>query len=134
MIDGMGYRWIDKVRVGFVGMPNFEGNATMTGNVGNGYAKITPIAIGDYNLVKFNYYDMNYSDYAYVLNNSDYSITFDENYADVIVKYKNGSPYDNYSYDSVSKRLDIYDVTDDIEISVIKAFSYENYSYSSDPG
>jgi hypothetical protein len=41
MIDGAGYEWKDGVKAGTVGtMPNPDGD-TMTGNSGNGYARIT---------------------------------------------------------------------------------------------
>ena len=40
MIDGAGYKWTtDKTTS--VGMPTHDGTSTMTGNIGNGYAKIT---------------------------------------------------------------------------------------------
>ena len=130
MIDGNGYKWTDKVGTSVVGMPTFDGNSTMTGNIGNGYAKITPIAVGNYNLMKFKYLNSDYSSFSYVKDNSDYSITFNQSYADVSIKYRDGRTFNNYSYDKVNKKLEIIGVDDDIEISVIRAFDYENYSYS----
>ena len=44
------------------------------------------------------------------------------NYGSISVKNKEGSIYNNYSYDSVNKRLTISDVTDDIEIKFIEKF------------
>ena len=130
MIDGKGYKWTDTAGTSVVGMPTFDGNGTMTGNTGNGYAKITPVAAGNYNLMKFKYYNNDYSYMSYVLDNSDYSVTFNEDYADVIIKYKDGSDFTNYSYDRINKKLDIFSVDNDIEISVVRSFDYENYSYS----
>ena len=40
MIDGEGYKWTDK-KEGYVGMPSHSDNSTITGNSGNGYARIT---------------------------------------------------------------------------------------------
>lgn len=41
MIDGQGYKWTTERGIEVVGMPTYDGNGTMTGNSGNGYAKIT---------------------------------------------------------------------------------------------
>lgn len=41
MIDGNGYEWTDVKGSSVIGMPNFAGNGTMTGNNSTGYAKIT---------------------------------------------------------------------------------------------
>lgn len=41
MIDGRGYKWTTEKGTEVVGMPNHNNTATMTGNSGNGYAKIT---------------------------------------------------------------------------------------------
>ena len=41
MIDGKGYEWTTEVGTEEVGMPTHDGTGTMTGNAGNGYAKIT---------------------------------------------------------------------------------------------
>ena len=43
MIDGAGYKWTDhKLEdLGVVGMPTHDGTSTMTGNEGDGFAKIT---------------------------------------------------------------------------------------------
>ena len=51
MIDGLGYEWTTERAVSSSGMPTHDGTSTMTGNTGNGYAKITflgnvPIEIG----------------------------------------------------------------------------------------
>lgn len=40
MIDGEGYKWTDK-KEGYVGMPSHSDNSIITGNSGNGYARIT---------------------------------------------------------------------------------------------
>jgi len=40
MIDGNGYKWTT-AKGSYTGMPNFAGTATIAGNTGNGYAKIT---------------------------------------------------------------------------------------------
>ncbi len=40
MIDGEGYKWTDK-KEGYVGMPSYNDNSMITGNSGNGYARIT---------------------------------------------------------------------------------------------
>ena len=120
MIDGRGYKWTDTVGTSVVGMPTFDGNSTMIGNSGNGYAKITPVAAGNYNLMKFKYYNNDYSYMSYVLDNSDYSVTFNEDYADVIIKYKDESDFTNYSYDRINKKLDVFSVDNDIEISVVR--------------
>ena len=40
MIDGDGYKW-SNVKGSYTGMPTHDGKSTMTGNSGNGYAKIT---------------------------------------------------------------------------------------------
>lgn len=130
MIDGKGYKWTDTAGTSIVGMPSGDGSTIVNGNTGNGYAKITPVAAGNYNLMKFKYYNNDYSYMSYVLDNSDYSVTFNESYADVIVKYKDGSDFTNYSYDRINKKLDIFSVDNDIEISVVRSFDYENYSYS----
>ena len=42
MIDGKGYNWTTE-KGNYVGMPTHDGTFTMTGNIGNGYAKITYI-------------------------------------------------------------------------------------------
>jgi hypothetical protein len=44
MIDGQGYNWTT-AKGSYVGMPNHAGTGTMTGNYGNGYAKITLVSI-----------------------------------------------------------------------------------------
>ena len=46
MIDGEGYKWTDhKLEdLGVVGMPTHDGTSTMTGNEGDGFAKITLIS------------------------------------------------------------------------------------------
>lgn len=41
MIDGQGYKWTTERGSEVVGMPTHDGIGTMTGNSGNGYAKIT---------------------------------------------------------------------------------------------
>ena len=41
MIDGMGYSWTTVKGDTVVGMPNKNGMGTVTGNTGNGFAKIT---------------------------------------------------------------------------------------------
>ena len=43
MIDGAGYNWTTE-KGDYVGMPTHDGTGIMTGNKGNGYAKITYIA------------------------------------------------------------------------------------------
>ena len=45
MIDGAGYQWTDHKldNLGVVGMPTHDGTGTMTGNEGDGFAKITLI-------------------------------------------------------------------------------------------
>ena len=43
MIDGNGYKWTNVVGNAIEGMPTHDGTGTMTGNIGNGYAKITYI-------------------------------------------------------------------------------------------
>ena len=40
MIDGEGFIWTNEKGV-YTGMPTHDGASTMTGNTGNGYAKIT---------------------------------------------------------------------------------------------
>lgn len=40
MIDGQGYTWTTQ-KGAYTGMPNYAGTGTMTGNTGNGHAKIT---------------------------------------------------------------------------------------------
>ena len=40
MVDGAGYKWTN-VKGTYTGMPTYDGKSTMTGNTGNGYAKIT---------------------------------------------------------------------------------------------
>ena len=40
MVDGAGYKWTN-VKGSYTGMPTHDGTSTMTGNTGNGYAKIT---------------------------------------------------------------------------------------------
>lgn len=47
MIDGAGYKWTN-VKGAYTGMPTHDGTGTMTGNSGNGYAKIT--YLGEKNL------------------------------------------------------------------------------------
>ncbi len=44
MIDGNGYSW-SNIKGERIGMPTHDGTTTMTGNLGNGYAKITLISI-----------------------------------------------------------------------------------------
>ena len=46
MIDGEGYRWTDK-KEEYVGMPSHLDNSIITGNTGNGYARITLISIDE---------------------------------------------------------------------------------------
>lgn len=41
MIDGEGYEWATSKAFSSTGMPTHDGKSTMTGNEGNGYAKIT---------------------------------------------------------------------------------------------
>ena len=41
MIDGKGYEWTTEVGTEVVGMPTHDGTSTMTGNDGDGFAKIT---------------------------------------------------------------------------------------------
>ena len=43
MIDGNGYSWTTEEGSEVVGMPTHDGTSTMTGNTGNGFAKITYI-------------------------------------------------------------------------------------------
>ena len=45
IIDGRGYSWTDKAGSTVVGMPTIDGNSTMTGNTGSGYAKITLLSL-----------------------------------------------------------------------------------------
>ena len=40
MVDGQGYNWTTS-KGEYTGMPSYDGTTTMTGNAGNGYAKIT---------------------------------------------------------------------------------------------
>ena len=44
MIDGAGYKWTN-IKGEYTGMPTHDGKSTMTGNSGNGYAKITLVSI-----------------------------------------------------------------------------------------
>ena len=44
MIDGAGYNWTTTKNT-YTGMPSYDGTTTITGNTGNGYAKITLIEI-----------------------------------------------------------------------------------------
>ena len=46
MIDGEGYKWTDK-KEEYVGMPSHSDNSIITGNTGNGYARITLISIDE---------------------------------------------------------------------------------------
>ena len=46
MIDGEVYRWTDK-KEEYVGMPSYLDNSIITGNTGNGYARITLISIDE---------------------------------------------------------------------------------------
>ncbi|MBQ8132213.1 MAG: InlB B-repeat-containing protein [Bacilli bacterium] len=41
MVDGNGYEWTTEVGTDVVGMPTHDGTSTMTGNDGDGFAKIT---------------------------------------------------------------------------------------------
>ena len=41
MIDGAGCKWTTEKTSDCSGMPTHDGKSTMTGNTGNGYAKIT---------------------------------------------------------------------------------------------
>ena len=43
MIDGKGYEWTTEASDEVVGMPTHDGTEIMTGNSGDGYAKITPL-------------------------------------------------------------------------------------------
>lgn len=43
MIDGTGCKWTTSKTSDCSGMPTHDGTGTMTGNEGNGYAKITLI-------------------------------------------------------------------------------------------
>lgn len=43
MIDGDGYQWTTEKGSDIVGMPTHNGTGTMTGNIGNGFIKITYI-------------------------------------------------------------------------------------------
>ncbi len=45
MIDGNGYRWGEERYSSVVGMPTIDGSTTMTGNTGNGHAKITLMTV-----------------------------------------------------------------------------------------
>lgn len=45
MIDGGGYSWTTEKGTEIVGMPTHDGAETMTGNTGNGYAKITIVKV-----------------------------------------------------------------------------------------
>ncbi len=40
MIDGKGYNWTN-IKGNYIGMPSHDGKNTISGNSGNGYAKIT---------------------------------------------------------------------------------------------
>ena len=44
MIDGEGYNWTN-IKGSYTGMPSHDGTTTITGNDGNGYARITLIEI-----------------------------------------------------------------------------------------
>lgn len=44
MIDGNGYKWTTE-KGEYTGMPSHSDNSTMTGNTGNGYARITLVSI-----------------------------------------------------------------------------------------
>lgn len=44
MVDGAGYNWTTE-KGEYTGMPSHDGKSTMTGNEGNGYAKITLISV-----------------------------------------------------------------------------------------
>ena len=45
MIDGKGYSWTTSAGSTVVGMPTIDGQSTMTGNTGSGYAKITLLSL-----------------------------------------------------------------------------------------
>lgn len=45
MIDGNGYQWTNTKGSTVVGMPTYDGTDTMSGNLGNGYAKITLLSV-----------------------------------------------------------------------------------------
>lgn len=46
MIDGDGYNWTTEKEETAIGMPTYDGTATMLGNEGNGYAKISLVSTG----------------------------------------------------------------------------------------
>ena len=43
MIDGSGYNWTNE-KGEYTEMPSHDGLSNMTGNIGNGYAKITLVS------------------------------------------------------------------------------------------
>ena len=45
MIDGDGYNWTNVKDTTSSGMPSLDGTTTITGNIGNGYAKITLVSL-----------------------------------------------------------------------------------------
>lgn len=47
MIDGQGYRWTNEKTTAQPGMPTQDGTSTMTGNDGNGFAKITLLDLNE---------------------------------------------------------------------------------------
>ena len=129
MIDGKGYKWTDEVGSAIVGMPNHDGNGTMIGNTGDGFAKISPVAIGDYHLVKFTNIEEDLSNYSYVADGEDLTINFSNAYDGVTVKNKDGSFNSNYAWNGLDNRIVVNDVSNDIEVIAytLPKVSFDNY-------
>ena len=79
MIDGAGYEWVDDAIGTQTGMPDTNGNITMTGHAGDGFVKITQIARASLNtnfLSALDYSDGTLSP-AFNSDVNDYELTLD---------------------------------------------------------
>ena len=119
MIDGNGYKWTDEKGENVAYMPTYDGSSSMTGNSGNGYAKITPIRLGETFVIKFtNFGSIGYRKYSGISHDSvGVSWTFDTSlYPNVKAYTPEGVEFSNYTYDISSGRLTIFRPLGNVEI------------------
>ena len=112
-------------------IPSYQNSSLMLGNDGNGYAKITPFALGNYNLIDFHGNNEDLSQYSFARKGEDLVIQLSNNYHDVVIENKDGSFYLDYSFDKNNKRIIINNVVEDLVVTLVGTFEVEADIYGS---
>ena len=117
MIDGNGYSWTTE-KTSNTGMPSYTVLGTIPGNTGNGYAKITPIELGNGYVVKFTNITSHGYDCCGTIFGSVVGVAwhFEPSlYPNIKVYTSEGVEHSNYTYNSSTGSLSVFKPFKNIE-------------------